>query len=195
MALLQNTSFDSDALILGNWKIQVATYNSAYTTVASVASAVTNLGLGMVTGFGHNIEKYNVQAGNGPDPVEGVATETFTITADLMEFTLANVVTALGGIVTTATAITTTHSYLSGGGASVMTPKTFLLTNRRIVSGASVETNLVVWKGYATNGPQFTTKADQDADPVTSWALEIEGVLDATRTAGNQLYLIDKWVD
>ena len=195
MALYQNSTVDSDALVIGNWKVQVATYDSAYTTIASVGSAVTNLGAGMITGFAHNIEKIDVQAGNAPDPLEGIASETFTITGDMIEFTMANMVTAFGGIVTTTTAVTTTKSYLSGGGASVMTPKTFLLTNRRIVGGASVETNLVVWKGYATNGPQFTTKSDNDADPITSWSFEIEGVIDATRTAGNQLYMIEKWID
>jgi len=192
MALYQNTSVDSDALIIGNWKIQVATYDSAYTTIASVGSAVTNLGAGMITAFAHNIEKYTVQAGNAPDPLEGVASETFTVTGDLIEFTLANVVTAWGGILTTPTAITTTKSYLSGGGAAEMTPRTFLLTNRRIVGGASVETNLVVWKGYMTNGPQFTTKSDNDADPITAYSFEIEGVIDNTRTAKNQLFMMEK---
>jgi len=76
-----------------------------------------------------------------------------------------------------------------------MTPKTFLLTNKRIVNGASVETNVIVYKGYMTNGPQFTTKSDNDADPITTYSFEIEGVIDGTRTAGDQLYSIHKWLD
>lgn len=194
MPLYQNTSVTTDALILGNWKIQVATV-ATYLTVASVASAVTNLGAGMVNSFGHNVTKYDVQAGNAPDPIEGIADETFVVSGDLMEFTVANVTTAWGGIVTTSTAITTTLSILSGGGKSEMTPKTFLLTNRRIVNGASVETNVIVYKGYMTNGPQFTTKSDNDADPITTYSFEIEGVIDGTRTAGDQLYSIHKWLD
>ena len=194
MPLYQNTSVTTDALILGNWKIQVATV-ATYLTVASVASAVTNLGAGMVNSFGHNVTKYDVQAGNAPDPIEGIADETFVISGDLMEFTVANVTTAWGGIVTTSTAITTTLSILSGGGKSEMTPKTFLLTNKRIVNGASVETNVIVYKGYMTNGPQFKTKSDNDADPITTYSFEIEGVIDGTRTAGDQLYSIHKWLD
>jgi len=112
MPLYQNTSVTTDALILGNWKIQVATV-ATYLTVASVASAVTNLGAGMVNSFGHNVTKYDVQAGNAPDPIEGIADETFVVSGDLMEFTVANVTTAWGGIVTTSTAITTTLSILS----------------------------------------------------------------------------------
>ena len=194
MPLYQNTSVTTDALILGNWKIQVATV-ATYLTVASVASAVTNLGAGMVNSFGHNVTKYDVQAGNAPDPIEGIADETFVVSGDLMEFTVANVTTAWGGIVTTSTAISTTLSILSGGGKSEMTPKTFLLTNKRIVNGASVETNVIVYKGYMTNGPQFTTKSDNDADPITTYSFEIEGVIDGTRTAGDQLYSIHKWLD
>lgn len=194
MPLYQNTSVNTDALILGNWKIQVATV-ATYLTVASVASAVTNLGAGIVNSFGHNITKYDVQAGNAPDPIEGIADETFVVSGDLIEFTVANVTTAWGGIVTTSTAITTTLSILSGGGKSEMTPKTFLLTNRRIVNGASVETNVIIYKGYMTNGPQFTTKSDNDADPITTYSFEIEGVIDGTRTAGDQLYSIHKWLD
>lgn len=194
MPLYQNTSVTTDALILGNWKIQVATV-ATYLTVASVASAVTNLGAGMINSFGHNVTKYDVQAGNAPDPIEGIADETFVVSGDLMEFTVANVTTAWGGIVTTSTAITTTLSILSGGGKSEMTPKTFLLTNKRIVNGASVETNVIVYKGYMTNGPQFTTKSDNDADPITTYSFEIEGVIDGTRTAGDQLYSIHKWLD
>lgn len=195
MSYYQNTSVDADALILGNWKIQVASYDSALSSITSVVSVVTNLGAGMITGFNHNVEMFDVQAGNAPDPIEGIATETFTITGDLIEFNLANMVTAWGGLLTTTTAITTTKSYLSAGGKSTLTPRTVLLTNKRIVNGASVETNLVVWKAYMSNGPQFTTKSDNDTDPITAFSFELRGEIDATRTAGNQLYMIEKWVD
>ena len=122
----QNTSVNTDALIIGNWKIQVATYAS-YVTVASVQSAVTNLGAGMVNSFNHNVTMYDVQAGNAPDPIEGISDETFNVSGDLIEFDVANVTSAWGGMVTTATAITTTLAILSAGGKSALTPKTFLL--------------------------------------------------------------------
>jgi hypothetical protein len=195
MPLYQNTSVNSDALVLGNWKIQVATYSSAYGTPASVASSVTNLGAGMINSFGHNVTMIDVQAGNAPDPLEGIATETFSVTGDLIEFDVANVTTAWGGLVTTATVITTTLAILSAGGKTTLTPKTFLLTNRRIVGTASVETNVIVYKAYMTNGPQWTAKSDNDADPINSYSFEVRGEIDATRTAGDQLYSIHKWLD
>jgi len=195
MALYQNTGSDSDAFIVGNWKIQVATYNSSYSTVASVQSAVTNLGAGMINSFNHNVEMYNVQSGNAPDPIEGVASETFVVAGDLIEFNVANITTAWGGIVTTSTAITTTLSILAAGGKTTVTPKTFLFTNRRMVNGASVETNILVYKGYMNNGPQITAKSDNDTDPITTYSFEIRGEIDGTRTAGDQLYSIHKWLD
>lgn len=195
MAIYENLSVNTDALIIGNWKIQVATYSTSYATVASVASAVTNLGAGMVNSFNHNVTMYDVQAGNAPDPIEGIADESFVISGDLIEFDVANVTTAWGGLVTTATAITTTLAILSAGGKSTLTPKTFLLTNRRIVNGASVETNIIIYKGYMQNGPQFTAKSDNDADPIMTYSFEIRGEIDGQRTEGDQLYSIHKWLD
>jgi hypothetical protein len=195
MAFHQLSTVDTDALIVGNCKIQVATYDSAYTTIASVASAVTDLGAGMISSAKHNIEKFTVQAGNAPDPLEGIASETFTISGELIEFSVAKIASAWGGMVTTATAVTTTKSYLSGGGKSEMTPKTFLLTNTRIVNGASQQTNIVLWKAYMTNGIELTIKSDNDADPISVLPFEVEAILDGTRTAGNQLFMIEKWLD
>lgn len=195
MPLYQNTSVVSDALLIGNWKIQVATYSSAYGTVASVASACDNLGAGILNTFNHEVVKYDVQAGNAPDPIEGIASETVKAAGELMELDVSKFASAYGGITTVATAVTTTLGIISAGGKAEMTPKTFLLTNRRNVGTASVETNIIIYKGYMTNGLQMTSKSDNDSDPITTWAFEVEGVIDGTRTAGDQLYSIHKWLD
>jgi len=195
MALYQNTSVNSDALVIGNWKIQVASYNSAFASIASVASAVDNLGAGMVSAFKHEITPINVQSGNAPDPLEGIADETFTVTGELIEIDVAKMATAWSGICTTATTITTTMSIMAAGGKTTIPPRTVLLTNRRIVGSASVETNIWVYKAYMVNGPSFTAKSDNDEDPITVYSFELRGELDASRTAGDQLYSIHKWLD
>jgi len=195
MALYQNTVVDSDLLTLGNWKIQVATYDSAYTSYSSVASACDNLGAGILNSFTHTPTFYDVQAGNAPDPIEGIADEVCEATGELIELGVAKFASAWGGILTTATAITTTLAVLSAGGKTAQTPKTYLFTNRRVVNSASVETNIVIWKGYMKVGFAANFKSDNDADPITVYPFTIEGVIDGTRTAGNQLFAVYKWLD
>jgi len=194
MALYQNTAVDSDLLTLGNWKIQVATY-ATYVTVASVASACDNLGAGILNSFTHNVTKYDVQSGNAPDPIEGIAEENCEATGELIELGVAKFASAWGGILTTATTITTTLAVLSAGGKSTQTPKTFLFTNRRVVSGVSQETNIIVYKGYMTTGFAANFKSDNDSDPITVYPFTIEGIIDGTRTAGDQLLSVHKWLD
>lgn len=194
MATYQNSAVDSDLLTLGNWKIQVATY-ATYYTVASVASACDNLGAGILNSFTHNTTSYDVQAGNAPDPIEGIAEESCEATGELIELGVAKFASAWGGILTTATAITTTLAILSAGGKSTQTPKTFLFTNRRIVNSASVETNIILYKGYMQTGFAANFKSDNDADPITVYPFTVEGVIDGTRTAGDQLYSVHKWLD
>ena len=188
MPLYQNTSVDSDKLIIGNYKIEVATVGS------SVASTWDNLGAGMISAFGHNITKYNVQAGNAPDPMEGIATETFTISGELIEYDGEMLATAYGGILTVGSTATSA-SIIYGGGEATVTPKSFKLTNTRMVAGATEQTVILVYKGTFDNGLQFTIKSDNDQDPISVMSFSITGKLDSTRTAGDQLYSIRKWID
>ena len=187
MPLYQNTTVDSNKLLIGNYKIEVATVGT------TVGSAWTNLGAGIVNSFNHNVAMYDVQAGNAPDPIEGVAEETFTVSGELIEFDGEAYASAMGGIISVPSTATDA-SVITGGGQSTITPKAYKLTNRRIVAGVSKETVIIVYKGTFANGPQFTAKSDNDADPINVMAFEITGKIDGTRTAGDQLYTIRKWM-
>lgn len=192
MPLYQNTSVDATKLIIGNYKIEVAPYG----TTAGAASWV-NLGAGIVNKFGHNYEKYKAQAGNAPDPVEGVATETFIIDGELIEYD-ASVLSALSGGVTTKSTGASGVTVLSGGGVSTVTYKTFKLTNTRMQAASAAatpvthQTVVLVFKASLDNGLQFTSKSDNDTDPVNVMPFSITGKVDSTLSAGAQLYTITR---
>jgi hypothetical protein len=185
MAYHQNTSVDSAKLILGNYKIE---------TSASSGGTFVNLGAGMVSKFGHNITMYKTQAGNAPDPVEGVADETFTIDCELIEYD-ASVLSAIsGGAISADTTSSSVQTVINGGGNSVITDRAFRLTNTRIISGATKTTVILTYKAHLTAGLQFTAKSDNDADPITIMPIAIEAKVDSTRSAGSQLFSITKTV-
>lgn len=181
MPLYQNTSVDTNELILGNYKIEVA--------LTSEAGTYINLGAGIVNSFGHNITKYAVQAGNAPDPLEGIATETFVVSANLIEYDASALNVIQAGALTYA-AGTTGQTILSGGGNQLLTPKIFRLTNRRLINGVTNETVILVYNATMDTGLQFTAKSDNDADPINVIACNITAKPDTTRTAGSQLFKI-----
>ena len=125
MALHQNTSVDSDILLVGNWKIE---------TAASVAGTYQNVGLGGLTAWNHEVEMYDTQAANGPDPIEGIASEKLSFSFDAIEFD-PSVFSALSGGLLTHT--TSTVSTLYAGGNTVLTSRAIKLTQRRLIGGAS----------------------------------------------------------
>lgn len=182
MAAYQNTSIDTTKLILGNYKIESA---------ASSGATFTNLGAGIITKFGHNITKYDTQAGNAPDPVEGISDETFTIDGEMIEFD-ASVMAAISGGAITKTTGASGVTVINGGGNSTVTERAFRLTNTRLISGVTHQTVIVVYKAVVDNGPQFTAKSDNDADPVNVMAFTITGKNDSTLSVGSQLYSITR---
>lgn len=202
MPLYQNSSVTNSKLLLGNYQILVGTTGCALMSSA-VTSITTNLGAGIINSFAHNVERYDVQAGNAPNPIEGIATETFTISGELIEWDHSALVTAFGGMIASglsASAATTIAAYytVTGGGATTITPKAFLLKNTRqftTSAGTAISgtTYILVHKATFTNGPQLTVKSDNDTDPIQVMAFEIEGVVDGTRTAGDQLYMQQRW--
>lgn len=196
MPQYQNAAVNTNNLIIGNYAIYggtVTTTINACATIASVETIASNLGAGIVNSFGHNVTKFDVQAGNAPDPIEGVASETFTISGELIEWRATTLTNVMGGIIASSASSTSNFTVITGGGASVITPKNFVLVNKRIVSGASVLTMIFVYKGTFVNGPQFTAKSDNDADPINTMSFEIQGEVDGNRTEGDQLFSIKKW--
>jgi len=169
---------------------------------SAITALTTNLGAGIINSFSHNITRYDVQAGNAPDPIEGVAAETFTISGELIEYDHDALVSAFGGMISSgasaAGSTTADFKTITGGGATTLTPKAFLLTNTRIFVGSGATsmtalTYILVHKATFSQGLSFTAKGDGDSDPINVMSFEIEGVTDGTRTAGDQLFQIQKW--
>lgn len=182
MAYYQNTLADATKLIIGNCKIE---------TAASAGSVSwVNLGNGIVNGFKHNVEVYNVQSGNGPDPIEGISKETGTIDAQLIEYD-ASVIAAISCGQVTATS-TTAQSTLVGGGNAALTPRAFRLTNTKMVSGVTKQTVLTVFYATMATGFELQFKSDNDADPIAVMPVQITAKNDTSLTAGSQLFKIVK---
>jgi hypothetical protein len=188
MPLYQNASVDKNKLIIGNYQMLVATYSS--TTPATIASAV-NIGAGIVNSFSHNITKYDVQAGNAPDPIEGIAEETFAVEGELIEYSVSSLSAIYQGV---ATGVTT----LSFGGKTQLGEITVFLRNTTLgTSGASaISTSTIVRvaKATANTGLAFTAKSDNDTDPISVMAFSVLGKIDGTRAVGDQLYSITRTV-
>jgi len=178
-------SVDTKKLILGNCKIEVANYG------ATTLSTWTNLGAGVINDFNHNVTKWDTQAGNAPDPIQGIADETVVIDGSLIEYDASVLASISCGIATADTSLSTQTVYKAGGNTE-LTPKAFRLTNRRIVSGATKETVFLIPKGYIENGLQMAFKSDNDGDPIATMAFTIAGVIDTTLTVGSQLYTITR---
>lgn len=187
MPLYQNSSVDSTRLVIGNYKIETSPYASAAGSFTWV-----NMGAGMVSAFRHEMEKYDVQAGNAPDPIEGVARETFKIEMELIEFDTSAMAAISGGLVTAVSTGTVMTMY--GGGNATITPRAFRLTNTRMVSGATKQTIITVFSVTPDQGPTFTAKSDNDADPINIIPLTLTGEQDTTRSVGTQLYTITKTI-
>jgi len=186
MPLYQNTGLnDSKNLVIGNYKIETSVYASA-----GGSHTWVNVGAGMVNSFNHQIEKYDVQAGNAPDPIKGISRETFKISLELIELDL-SVMAAIscGGLSYTSGASVLTAS---GGGAAELTPIAFRLTNRRLISSVTKETIIIVPYATIDNGLAVTAKSDNDANPINVYPVEITGDIDGTRTVGSQLYTITR---
>jgi len=177
----QNSSVEGDKLIIGNCKVESA---------ASIGTTYSNLGAGMVRDWNHPLVKYDVQSGNAPDPIEGIASETVTVDFDLIEYNASVLTQIHGGLITASTASSVIT--ISAGGASdnIITPRVFRFTNTRVIDDASISTILTVFYATLDNGPQFSFKSDNDADPIMVMPCNITGKINSALAAGEQLYTI-----
>ena len=182
MPIYQNSSVDSDKLTLGNYTISYATAGT------SAAGSWVNLGAGILNSHGYNMEKYDVQAGNAPDPIEGISKETYTLDFELIEWTG----TALTGLMCgaiTRSAVATKETIIGGGNVD-LTPIGIKAVN---TTGTYV-TTIVVWKATPDAGLQFSAKSDNDSDPIMVMPMTMTAKLDSTKTAGTQLFSITRTV-
>jgi len=181
MALYQNTSVDSTKLILGNAKIE---------TCATVGGTYVNLGAGIVNSFVHNIEKYDSQAGNAPDPIEGIADESVVVEFEMIEYDGSVLSAIMCGLITETH--TTVLSTIAAGGNQQLTPRVFRITNTSTLSSTTVETIMTVFKATLNTGPAINFKSDSDTDPVSIMPCTLTGKPDTTLTVGSQLYSLTR---
>ena len=185
MPIYQNATVTTTKLIIGNFKMETSPYASAAGSFTWV-----NLGAGIVNSGVHNVEKYNVQAGNAPDPMEGISREDVKVEMELIEYDASALTSISCGAMTGASA-GTVYTVIAGGN-TVLTPRAFRFTNTRIISGATKETILTVFSATVDNGFSFNAKSDNDTDPIMVMPVSITGKPDSTRSAGTQLFTISK---
>lgn len=187
MPLYQIDVVSTNNLVLGNYKMETSVY-------ASTAGSFTwvNLGAGMLNGFTHEIEKYDAQAGNAPDPIEGIARETCKADWELMELDTSVLSVITCGAMTASS--TGTVMTVIAGGNTTLTPRAFRFTNTRLVSGATKQTIITVFKATLDTGIAFTMKSDNDTDPIQVMPAAITGKIDRTRSTGTQLFTITKTI-
>ena len=190
----QNTGLaTANSLIFGGFRMDVAGTAGALVAAASC----TNVGLGRNLSITENIGKYTCQADNGPDPAKGVATHTMTISFELLEWYGPTMDKIRGtgfdseSNPSVGTYMTGSAQVLTTGGFTELNSTAFKFTNRKLVSAATVETVIVVYKAYLDAGMVLTAKSDNDEDPINVYPVTLEAVLDTSRSAGDQLYIIE----
>ncbi len=193
----QETSLtNAGTLLEGGFRMGVA----GTAGVFAGGSLGTVLGIGNLTGFTENIEKTTTQAGNSDQPDMRVANHTLTITFDLLEFWLPSFDLIRGGSLdvenaatapTYLTGGTASTNVLSTGGLNTLAGKAFAFENTGIVNGATVQTILIAYLARIEQGLAFTPKTDHDTDPVMVMPFTLTAELDTSRTAGDQLYIIE----
>lgn len=185
MPVYQNSTVDTDNLILGNFKAEVAT---------SVGATFANIGAGIITNISHEPTRYDVQSGNAPDPIEGVATEQIKVDFEMIVYDASVLSVIHGGlfVMSTTSSIQTIHA--GGNNDPTIDYRAWKFTNTKYVDSSTVETILTIYKATPDAGPKFTLKSDNDTDPIAVMPISITGKLDSALAAGHQLYTITHYV-
>ena len=186
----------SGSTLLGGFQLGIA----ATAGIFAAGSMATILGIGNLTDFTENIEMTTTQAGNSNEPDKAVANHTLTIAFELLEFYPPKWDTIRGGSLDTENSATA-PTYLAGGtgstnvfstgGLSAIEAKAYKFLNTKLIAGSTVETALVVYKAKIEAGMIIIPKSDHDTDPVMVLPITLTGELDTSRTAGDQLYIIE----
>lgn len=192
----QQTSLtNTGTLLQGGFRLGVAASAASF----AGGSVGTVLGIGNLTGVTEDLEFTTTQAGNSNMPNKKVANHTITVNFELLEFWPPSFDEIRGGSLDTeneATASTYingagTSNVISSGGLNTLTDKAFCFENTTEVSGGTAVTILVIYKAKIEQGLSFTPKSDHDTDPAMVIPFVIKGELDTSRTAGDQLYIIE----
>ena len=192
----QQTSLtNAETLLQGGFKLGVAASAAAFVG----GSLGTVLGIGNLTSIQENIEKTTTQAGNSDQPEKQVAVHTITASFELLEFWPPNFDAIRGGgldsenAATASTYIdgTPTVNTLSTGGLNVLTEKAFIFENTTMVAGTTAVTLLILYSATIEQGLAFTAKTDHDTDPAMVLPFTLTGMLETSRVAGDQLFIIE----
>jgi len=179
MPIYQNSTVDQDKLIIGNYTVEVA---------ASAAATFVNVGAGILNSFNHNTTPYDAQAGNAPDPIEGIANEVCVADMEMIEYDSSVISIIQGGLIASSTSSSVETIHAGGYADTTITPKAWRLTNTRTISGATIQSIITVYYATPDAGPQWSFKSDNDTDPVAVMPLSITGKLETSRAPGDQLY-------
>jgi len=192
----QQTSLtNASTLLQGGFRLGVASSAASF----AGGSLGTILGIGNLTGITENIGRSTIQAGNSNAPDEVVATQSLTVTFELLEFWPPTFDAIRGGGLDTENAATAatyitgtpTANTFSTGGLNALTGKAFAFENTTMVGGATALTILVVYKATIEQGLVFTPKSDHDTDPAMVMPFTLTGELETSRAKGDQLFIIE----
>ena len=166
MAFHQITSVDSNELVLGNYDIS---------TSATAGGTFTSLGSGQLTSFQHNFTNSDLQSGNSVDPIEYNASILSVLQCGLTE----------------TTGMTSTTTTITAGGAELLTPRAWKMSNRRLLT-TTINTIITVFSGTIENGMTLVPKSDNDDNPINMYQFSVRGELDSSLSVGAQLFTIVK---
>ncbi len=191
----QTNLTNAETLLQGGFKLGVAASAAAFVG----GSLGTVLGIGNLTSIQENIEKTTTQAGNSDQPEKQVAVHTITASFELLEFWPPSFDAIRGGgldsenAATASTYIdgTPTVNTLSTGGLNVLTEKAFIFENTTMVAGTTAVTLLILYSATIEQGLAFTAKTDHDTDPAMVLPFTLTGMLETSRVAGDQLFIIE----
>lgn len=163
MPIYQNSTVTDAKIEVGNYAMYVGTAGS------SAGATWVNLGAGTVKGMNYQPEFFQSQAGNAPDPIEGISREIATIDIDLLEYDGSSFSALSGGVVTG-----TSGSLVVGGQTTVVTAKGIKLINvRKLASGSTQTTTYVINSAYMYGGFSVAFKSDNDSDPVGVYSFSL----------------------
>ena len=83
------------------------------------------------------------------------------------------------------------QNILKSGGKSTVTPKWFKFTNAQVVNGTTKYRYITVYSAAINEGLNLAFKSSNDTDPVLECPISLIATIDATRTVGDQLFMIE----
>ena len=164
MPIYQNSTVTDSKIEIGNYAMYVST-----TAGTTVGGTWINLGAGMVKSFSYDPVSYTAQAGNAPDPIQGISRETAKIAIDLIEYDGSSFSILSDGAMTGSSG-----SLVVGGQTNVQAGNGFKLVNTRKLATGSTQTTTVVFNFVFMDGGFSTSpKSDNDADPIMVYSFNL----------------------